>query len=165
MSKSTFFTGQPILNQLLNLIDRNAVKALSRAGQHDRYCKYFDTFTHLTTMLYCTMNKCTSSREVVSGMQACSNKLQHAGIKKAPGRSTLCDANERRSYVIFEQIYEKLYSRYRHFLPDSRTGFTSKLYIADASTITLFQQILKATLSKTIQIIIIVYLKGSFFKH
>lgn len=144
MSKSTFFTGQPVLNQLLNLIDRNSVKALARAGQHDRYYRYFDTYTHLITMLYCVLNKCTSSREVVSGMQACSNKLQHTGIRKAPGRSTLCDANMKRSYQVFEQLYQQLYRRYRQFLPDSRQQFHSKLFIADSSTITLFQQILKA---------------------
>lgn len=144
MVKSTFFTGQPILNQLLNLIDRSAVKSLARSGQHDRYYRYFDTYTHLVTMLYCVLNHCTSSREVVSGMQACCHKLQHIGIKKAPGRSTLCDANLKRSSKIFEQIYGQLYRNYRHLLPDSRTGFRSNLYIADSSTITLFQQILKA---------------------
>ncbi|WPU95088.1 IS4 family transposase [Mucilaginibacter sabulilitoris] len=144
MSKSTFFTGQPVLNQLLNLIDRNSVKALARSGQHDRYYRYFDTYTHLITMLYCVLNKCTSSREVVSGLQACSNKLPHTGIRKAPGRSTLCDANMKRSYLVFEQLYEQLYRKYKRFLPDSRTGFNVKLFIADASTITLFQQILKA---------------------
>jgi hypothetical protein len=144
MSKSTFFTGQPVLNQLLSLIDRNSVKALARAGQHDRYYRYFDTYTHLITMLYCVLNKCTSSREVVSGMQACSNKLQHTGIRKAPGRSTLCDANMKRSYQVFEQLYQQLYHRYKQFLPDSRQQFSARLFLADSSTITLFQQILKA---------------------
>jgi len=144
MSKSTFFTGQPILNQLLNLIDRSAVKSLARAGKHDHYYRYFDTYTHLVTMLYCVLNKCTSSREVVSGMKACCNKLKHAGIRKAPGRSTLCDANMKRSYKVFEQLYEQLYRRHKQLLPDSRLRTDAKLFIADSSTITLFQQILKA---------------------
>ncbi|WCT11058.1 IS4 family transposase [Mucilaginibacter jinjuensis] len=144
MGKSTFFTGQPVLNQLLNLIDRNSVKALARAGQYDRYYRYFDTHTHLVTMLYCVLNKCTSSREVVSGMKACSNKLEHAGIQKAPGRSTLCDANMKRSYKVFELLYEQIYRRHKQLLPDSRSVNNLKLFIADASTITLFQQILKA---------------------
>ena len=144
MSKSTFFTGQPILNQLLNLIDRGSVRTLSRAGQHDRYYRYFDTYTHLVTMLYCVLNRCTSSREVVSGMKACCHKLKHTGISKAPGRSTLCDANMKRSYTVFEQLYEQLYRRHKQLLPDSRSRTDAKLFIADSSTITLFQQILKA---------------------
>jgi hypothetical protein len=143
MSKSTFFTGQPILNQLLDLVDRSAVKSLARSGKHDRYYKHFDTHTHLVTMLYCALNKCTSSREVVSGMKACHNKLRHVGISKAPGKSTLCDANMKRSFEVFAQIYELLYKRHRHLLPDSRINI-QKLFIADSTTITLFQEILKA---------------------
>lgn len=144
MSKNTFFTGQPVLNQLLSLIDRNAVRTLARVGKHDRYYRYFDTYTHLVTMLYCVLNKCTSSREVVSGMKACCNKLKHAGIRKAPGRSTLCDANMKRSFEVFEQLYDQLYRRHKQLLPDSRLNKDAKLFIADSSTITLFQQILKA---------------------
>src|ERR1700754_3585003 len=144
MGKSTFFTGQPVLTQLLNLIDRGSVRSLARAGQHDRYYKHFDTFTHLVTMLYCALNKCTSSREVVSGMKACHHKLKHVGIRTAPGKSTLCDANKKRSFEVFARIYEKLYQRHRGLLPDSRLKIDPKLFIADSSTITLFQQILKA---------------------
>lgn len=145
MGKNIFFTGQPILNQLLKLIDRGKVRSLSRAGQHDRYCKHFDTYSHLITMLYCTLNKCSSSREVVSGMKACHHKLLHLGIAKAPGKSTLCDANKRRSSEVFEKIYESLLLQYGKLLPDSRSGIDKKLFIADSSTITLFQEILKGT--------------------
>jgi hypothetical protein len=144
MGKNTFFTGQPILNQLLSLIDRNSVRSLSRRGGYDRYYKYFDTFGHLVAMLYCSLNNCTSSREVVSGMHACHSKLLHLGIVSPPTRSTLCDANGKRSFYVFQQIYELLYKRYRHLLPDSRLKQYDKLFIVDSSTITLFQRILGA---------------------
>lgn len=143
MGKSTFFTGQPVLSQLLGLIDRVTVKSIARNGKHDRYYKHFDTYTHLVTMLYCTLNKCTSSREVISGMRACYHKLNHIGISKAPARSTLCDANMKRSFEVFASIYERLYKSHRQLLPDSRLRH-AKLFIADSSTITLFQEILKA---------------------
>lgn len=145
MSKSTFFTGQPILTQLLKYVDRSTIKGLTKSGGYDRYYKSFDTYTHLVTMLYCALQKCTSSREVVSGMKACHHKLIHLGIKKSPARSTLCDANKKRSSVVFGDIYQVLLNNFRHLLPDSRSGKKSKLFIADSSTITLFQQILKGT--------------------
>ena len=144
MGKSTFFTGQPILTQLLNLINRSKVKSLAKAGRHDRYYKYFDTYTHLVTMLYCALNRCSSSREVVSGMKVCQHKLSHLGIVKGPGKSTLCDANMNRSFEVFAGIYDSLYRQHRQLLPDSRLRIDPKLFIADSSTITLFQQILKA---------------------
>ncbi|MEQ8575470.1 MAG: IS4 family transposase [Fulvivirga sp.] len=145
MSKSTFFTGQPILTQLLKYIDRGTIKTLAKSGGHDRYYKGFDTYTHLVTMLYCALQKCTSSREVVSGMKACHHKLIHLGIRKSPARNTLCDANKKRSSEIFGDIYKLLHSNFRHLLPDSRSPKKSNLFIADSSTITLFQQILKGT--------------------
>jgi len=77
-------------------------------------------------------------------MKACHHKLQHLGVVKAPEKSTLCDANMKRSYLAFEKIYELLYQRHKHLLPDSRLTLTQKLFIADSSTITLFQEILKA---------------------
>jgi hypothetical protein len=144
MSKSSYFTGQPVLTQVLSLVNRQSIKRIAHSGSHDRYCKSFDTYTHLVTMLYCIFNKCTSSREVISGMKACQNKLSHLGIQKAPGKSTLCDANMRRSSTVFAQIYDWLHQRYSAFLPDSRSSLSTKLFIADSSTITLFQEILKA---------------------
>lgn len=144
MNKSTFFTGQPILTQLLKFVDRRTIKSLAIGGGHDRYYKSFDTHTHLVTMLYCALNKCTSSREVVSGMKACEHKLFHLGLTKSPGKSTLCDANMKRSFEVFAQIYDLLYKRYGPLLPDSRSSKGSRLYIADSSTISLFQEIMKA---------------------
>jgi hypothetical protein len=77
-------------------------------------------------------------------MKACLHKLKHAGISKCPARSTLCDANAQRSFEAFAHIYDQLYRRHKQLLPDSRLKIDPKLFIADASTITLFQQILKA---------------------
>lgn len=146
MSKSIFFTGQPVFTQLLALIDKRLIKALANRGKHDRYYKYFDTYTHLVTMLYCIFNKCTSSREVITGMKACQHKLSHLGMIKAPGKSTLCDANMNRSHEVFAAIYEGLYQQHRHFLPDSRLNTrVKKLFIADASVITLFQDIIRSS--------------------
>jgi hypothetical protein len=77
-------------------------------------------------------------------MKACQLKLRHIGVSKAPGKSTLCDANKKRPFEVFARIYESLYHRHRQLLPDSRLKISPNLFIADSSTITLFQQILKA---------------------
>lgn len=145
MVKDNYFTGQPVFTQLLKLLDRSKINYLAQQGNHDKYYKSFDTHSHLVTMLYCAMNKCISSREVVSGMKACHNKLLHLGMVKAPGKSTLCDANKKRSSEVFGKIYDSLLKKYAHFLPDSRNNIKHKnLYIVDSSTISLFQEILKS---------------------
>ena len=70
MSKSTFFTGQPIFNQVLNFIPRTVVQSVARDMDSDRYYKRFKTYDHLVTMLYCIFNHCSSLREVTTGLLA-----------------------------------------------------------------------------------------------
>lgn len=144
MNKSNHFTGQPIFAQILKLISRQQVNQLAKAYQSDRYYKRFKTYDHLVTMLFAILSKCTSLREVTTGLVACDTKLLHLGMSYFPRRSTLSDANCSRTAKVFEQIYYKLYQRYKGHLPDSQTkGWKSKLYIFDSTTISLFQEILK----------------------
>ena len=145
MSKSNFFTGQPIFSQLLKFIPRQDISRIALKVQSDKYCKHFSTYDHLVCMLYGVFNHCTSLREITTGMLAWENRLLHLGVRHHPRRSTISDANNRRSAEVFESIYMKLFERYSHLLSDSRsTSKKSHLYIFDSTTITLFQEVLKA---------------------
>src|SRR3712207_8543202 len=54
-------------------------------------------------------------------MQAEVRKLGHIGLETVPGRSTLSDANARRSERFFEMVYRDLYEQNKAFLSsDSR---------------------------------------------
>ncbi len=68
MNKSTNFTGQPILAQLLSLIDKSSVSRIAKKRQSDRYSKYFKTWDHLVTMLYSTLCGATALRELTTGL-------------------------------------------------------------------------------------------------
>lgn len=144
MSKSILFTGQPIFNQIIRFFSIDQIQRLSRKFSGDRYCKKFKTYDHLIVMLYAIFNRCTSIREVVTGLLACHTKLQHLGIQYAVKRSTLSDANSRRNYQVFEAIYYDLHKMHASTLPDSPSRkWISRLYIMDSTTISLFQEILK----------------------
>ena len=146
MSKGTFFTGQPIFSQLLKYLGRDLVGKVARDNKADYYCKRFNSYDHLVTLLYAIFNNCNSLREVTTGMLAWEHRLNHLGMKHFPRRSTLSDANNRRSADVFEQVYMKMLNKYSHFLPDSRTTkMDSRLYIFDSTTITLFQEVLRGT--------------------
>ena len=60
-------------------------------------------------------------------------------------RSTLSDANRRRSSSFFGRIYRSLLAQYAPVSSDSRTKHetATKIYIMDSTTITLFSEILK----------------------
>lgn len=146
MRKNTFFTGQPILGQLLSLIPRYKVDQLSQKYHSNRYCKKFRTYDHLVTMLFSSFHHCTSLRELITGLQASSTRLGHLGVSYTPRRSTLADANRRRSADLFCDLFHFLRHRYYGFSPDSRLKgkLTERLFIVDSTTITLFSEVFKA---------------------
>ena len=97
MGKSTHFFGQPVYGQLIKSLDHDKIVEISRRNGGERYVKTFDGFTHLLTMLYAVIMRFDSLREIEAAMTAEVSKLHHIGIDRVPKRSTLSDANTRRS--------------------------------------------------------------------
>ncbi len=149
MSKSTHFTGQPVMSQLLKLLDKAKIKEISaQTGKSERYVKKFDGYTHLTVMLFGVLKHFDSLRELEVGMKAEANKVKHLGVDYIVKRSTLAEANKRRSQEFFSKVYAYLLERYAPFLADSRAKGEEKawektLYMMDSTTISLFDNILK----------------------
>lgn len=145
MPKSKFFTGQPILTQLLSLIPRSLVNQLAQKHKADYYCKTFKTYDHLVSMLFCGFHQCSSLRELITGLQANAHRLNHMGLVHTPRRSTLADANRRRTAMFFEELFHALYRFHYGTLPDSRIEgrLYDRLFVMDSTTITLFCDVLK----------------------
>ena len=143
MSKSSNFFGQPIYGQLIKSLDREKIVEISRKHGGEKYVKSFDGYTHLLTMLYAVIQRFDSLREIETSMTAEVRKLRHVGIETVPRRSTLSDANARRSEKFFEEVYRDLYAANKDILSsDSRRNGTEEwikqLRIIDSTTITLF---------------------------
>jgi hypothetical protein len=144
MDKSKIFSGQPIFNQLLQLIPKQIIRELVNKHETDRYYKRFKSYEHVVTMLYTCFHGCKSLREVVTGMMACSTRINHLGINYMPRRSTLAEANANRTEQFFCDLYHRLYV---HFYPDSRllSKIEKRLYIFDSTTISLFSDVMKGS--------------------
>jgi hypothetical protein len=142
MNKSIHFTGQPTFSQLIKLLPKDIVAKSVERNNSDHYSKYFTTWHHLVTMLFCCYGHCHSLREVVSGMRALEGRLQSSGIRKFPVRSTFSEANGRRNSKVFEDIYMGLKQHWDRFFPDSRSR-KNKTYLIDSTTIQLFKEIYK----------------------
>jgi hypothetical protein len=145
MSEDKKFVGQPILNQVLDIIPNNILNRANRQHNANRYYKKIPLRIHLVSLLYGVFSYCNGLREICEGMLACEGKLAHLGLDKAPARSTLSDANSRRSYLVFETIYFELIRKYHSFISDSRLKGLSirNLKIIDSTTIRLFSDILR----------------------
>ena len=147
MGKSTHFSGQPLYGQVIKLLEKSKILQISRENGGERYTKRFDIWVHLVVMLYAVIMRFDSLREITASLLGEARKLNHLGLTFKIGRSTLADANKRRSEHIFEEIYRQLYGRYREVLSsDSRSRRTPKwmkrLQIIDSTTITLFSNLI-----------------------
>ena len=147
MGKSIHFFGQPVYGQLINCLDKDKIIEMSRKHGGERYVKSFDGWHHLLTMLYAVIMRFDSLREIEASMLAEVCKLAHVGMECIPRRSTLSDANSRRSEKFFEDVYRDLYESNKAALnSDSwkNTGETwmKKLRIIDSTTISLFSNVL-----------------------
>lgn len=145
MNKSTFFAGQPIFSQLIQLIPNSLLTNLAKNTEADRYYKTFKSRDHLVAMLYACFHNCTSLREVITGLEASYNKLGHLRIRNLPRRSTLADANGGRPVEFFEQLHDALYKIYYDRSPDSRRKKSKeeRMFIMDSTTMTLFSDCMK----------------------
>ena len=147
MNKGSHFNGQPAYGQLINLLDKSKILQISQEKGGERYVKHFDAWQHLLIMLYAVIKRFDSLREITDSMFPEARKLAHLGISMMPRRSTLSDANARRSEGIFEAIYRDLYKTYRNELSsDSRnnpsSSWINRLQIIDSTTISLFSNLI-----------------------
>jgi len=119
MNKSSYFFGQSVFGQLISLLDFNKIRTISKKHMSDYYVKKFDTSDHLVSMLFSTFANCTSLREVAASMLGLKGKTNHFQLKHIPYRSTLSDANKRRSHLVFQDVY---YSLSKNTIRLSRTA-------------------------------------------
>jgi hypothetical protein len=139
MGKSTNFSGQPILNQLIMFLDKGKIRKIVMQNESDRYVKKFSTYNHVVVMLFLAFEGYHSIREVVLGL------LANAHKSYVVRRSTFSEANQRRSSKVFGDIYMSVYRKYASSLADSRLSDADmkRLYIMDSTTMSLFKDILK----------------------
>lgn len=145
MSKSIIFNGQPIFNQVLSFLNKAEIKKIAKSNNSEHYVKKFTTYNHVVVMLFATFENYYSIREVVVGLLANAHKLVHVGLSYVVRRSTLSDANARRSSKVFEDVYKAVYLEHNKSLTDSEMTDKDlkRLYIMDSTTIGLFKDILK----------------------
>lgn len=120
MYKNNKFSGKPIISQVLELLDRSKINRTAQEKNSDRYYKKFKTIDHLITMMYVVLSGCSSLREITGIMLACEGRINHLGIQYFPKRSTLSDANRKRSSEVFSEIYFGLFRKYRKIISDSQ---------------------------------------------
>lgn len=147
MNKSTTYVGQHILSQILSLCPQKELAPIISKSKSDYKSKRLKTWEHFVTMMFSVLAGCSPIRETCMGLEAYEGKLSHINIKEVPPRSTLSDANKKRSSAVFADIFNHLNSLYRNFISDSTLpkNVLSKLFLIDSTVFSLFKAILKTS--------------------
>ncbi len=125
-----------IMSQLQTFIPRHSFETLVERYSCDRYVKSFTSWNQLTVMLYAQVSGKDSLRDIQNSLTAQSYKLYHIGLPSVK-RSTLADANQTRSYFIYEQLFYKILERCKDVTPKHKFKFKNPLYAIDATVIDL----------------------------
>lgn len=124
------------LNQLLQMIPRQAFDRLVREHQGDRYKKCFSVYNLFVAHLFSQIRRKDSLRDIEVGLNQHQSKWSHLGIKKI-AKSTLSDANNRIDAQIFEKLFYEFLSKCTNFSSKKKFKFKNPLYALDATVIDL----------------------------
>jgi hypothetical protein len=125
-----------IFSELLKLCPRYHFDKAVEQYHGDRYVKTFTTWQQFMAILYSQIKQKDSLRDIVTGLSAHAARWYHLGLTGIY-KSTLCDANAKRDYRIFEGLFYQLLARCKNLTPKHKFRFKNPLYSIDASTIDL----------------------------
>lgn len=133
MTKVTLF------GQIIQKLDRSIFKNLVKKHNTDKHQKGFDSWSHLTSMLFCHFAKSQSLRDISNGLRSATGNLNHLGNVHPPTKSNLSYQNKHRSWELFRDYYYKLQKELGQQQGFKQVKFRikSKILLLDASTISL----------------------------
>lgn len=115
-----------VLYQMLQFIPRYEFNKLVKYHNGDKGVRKLTCFGLLVSHLYAQLTRQVSLRDLTTTIRAKLSGLCHLGIRSF-SRSAVAEANEKRSYKIFEGLFYLLYNRCREKSPQSKFRFKHKL--------------------------------------
>ena len=99
----------------------------------DKHVRRLSTKTQLIALLYGQLAGAVSLREIAGGLESHATRLYHLGARPA-SRSTLADANAKRSSAVFAGLFAELVARAGRGL---RRAMAETTYLLDATAVPL----------------------------
>ena len=131
MAYHTTIFGQ--MTELISRLEFQSIVNKYNGDFHTRKLKTWEQFIHL---LFAQLSGRSSLRETLTGFSSIHQKLYHLGSRTVK-RSTLSDANNKRSNLIYKELFFSLLKRAQAIAPKHKLKLNRKLFYLDASTIDL----------------------------
>lgn len=122
-----------VFHDLLKRIPWSRFDELVREHETDKHVRGLSTKSQLTALLYAQFSGAVSLREIVGGLESHSARLYHLGARPVT-RSTLADANARRSCEVFNGLFAALVKQAHRGL---RRKMGDSLYLIDSTGLRL----------------------------
>ena len=128
-----------LFSQVLSLVDRQEFHRLVVDHDAEKHAKGFSSWSHFVSMLFCQLAQAKSIREICGGLACCVGKIKHLGLRNSPKKSTLCYANARRPWEMYQDLFYQLLQRYQGSMKGKKRKFRfkNKLLSLDSTTISL----------------------------
>src|SRR4030043_897631 len=121
---------------MIQLISRLDFENTVNRYQGDHRIRTFRFWDQFIFMLLAQFSRRESLRETVISINSLWSKLYHLGCSTVQ-RSTFSDANHKRSYHIYRDLFFILLERTQKIAPQHKLKLKRKLYFLDATTIDL----------------------------
>lgn len=119
--------------ELLNGLPRGTINRLVSENKSDKFCKGYDSWSHLVSMIYAQLSGVRSLRELETGFNAQVHHHYHLGASPMK-RSTLSDANSQRDCKLFADLCSTMLSSAHRSV---KQQMNKHLYLLDSSPIPL----------------------------
>jgi hypothetical protein len=132
-------TGRLVFAQLMDFLPMTDFRAcVKRYAGHHRV-RAFSCLDQFLAMAFAQLTGCESLRDIETCLRAFPRKLYHAGFRGHIARSTLADANERRSWCIYADFAQILIRIARRLYAGEPFGvdLDETAYVLDSTTIDL----------------------------
>ena len=132
-------TGRLIFAQLLDFFPMHEFNRCVRRYRGDFHCRSLTCYEQFLCLAFAQLTGCESLRQIETCLEAMEPKLYHAGLRAAPARSTLADANEKRPWEIFADFAHVLIREAVELYAGEEFGEELKqmAYALDSTTIDL----------------------------
>ena len=132
-------TGRAVFAQLLAIVPFSHFEHLVEKYQSNRWTRDFTAWSHFICMVYAQFTRREGLRDLIVCLNSQSTKLYHVGLRQRVSRSTLADANERRDWLLFEALGQRLIQIAQGLFKDHDIGLglNEPLYAMDSTTIDL----------------------------
>lgn len=126
--------------QITRLLPKQLFSKIINQYQSDKHAKGLDSWTHLQSMIFCHFSGADSVRSISYGLRSATGNLNHLGLQRAPGKSSISYMNNHRDWRLFRDFYFRLYeylAEVYQFRRQLHRKLKRKIFLLDSTIIPL----------------------------